>query len=160
MNILVPCFSNAPDRDHDAVVLTVNNKLIGQLEVRRRAFDLHKLTDQALYAHEYDGGPVDYLHLDDGEYLDAPEGPVLMSAHLEELELLGSWRLEPAPFVYLKVVAEGFFYAWDGRREKHGPSEIYETEVFDLASLEALWRTPMTNTPATRHLEEKKGNHA
>lgn len=160
MNIPLPCFSNAPDREHDAVVLVVDASLLEQLAARRRAFDSHKLTDQALYAHEYEGGPVHYLHLDDSEYLDAPEGPVLMSTHLEDLALIGSWRLEPAPFVYLKVVAEGFFYTWDGRREKHGPSEIYETEVFDLESLEALCRTPMTNTPTTRHQEEKKGNHA
>lgn len=146
MNILVPCFSNAPDRDHNAVVLALSNKLLGQLEARRRAFDSHKLTDQTLYAHEHEGGPVYYLHLDDGEYLDAPEGPVLLSAYLEELELLGSWRLEPAPFVYLKVVAEAFFYTWDGRREKHGPSEIYETEVFDLESLGAACLSPITPT--------------
>ena len=138
MNILLPCFSNAPDREHDAVVLVVDAALLEQLATKRRAFDLHKLTDQGLYAHEYDGGPVHYLHLDDGEYLDAPEGPVPMTEHLTDLELHGSWQLELAPFVYLKVVAEGFFYTWDGRREKHGPSETYETETFTLEQLEAL----------------------
>lgn len=154
MNILIPCFSDAPDRDHNAVVLTVDDELLGRLAANRRAFDLRKLTDPDLYAHEYEGGPIHYLHIDDygvrrshGEYLDAPEGPVLMNDHLLELELLGPWQLEPAPNVSLKVVAEGFFYTWDGRREKHGPSESYETETFDLAQLEALRLSTASQPP-------------
>lgn len=140
MNILVPCFSNAPDRDHNAVVLTVDNELLGQLEARRRAFDLHKLADRALYAHEYNGGPVHYLNVDDGDYLDSPDGPVDLDERLRDLEIEGPWHLTDADNVYLKVVREGFFYTWDGREEKHAPSEIYESDTFTLAQLAALCR--------------------
>lgn len=136
MNILIPCASNAPNRDHNAVVILLDDTLLGYLKCRRGDFDIHKLTDKGLYAHEYEGGPIHYLKIDDDNLLDAPEGPVLLNAHLEESALLGSWQLEPAPNVYLKVIAEGFFYTWDGRREKHGPSEMYETEVFELAHLD------------------------
>lgn len=132
MNILIPCASNAPDRDHNAAVLVVDDELLGRLDAYRRAFVLHKRTDCGLYAHEYEGGPIYYLKIDDGDLLDIPEGPVRLNTYLEESELLGSWQLKPAPNVYLKVVAEGFFYTWDGRREKHGPSESYETVVFAL----------------------------
>ncbi len=144
-HILLPCFSTAPDREHNAVVLIVDDELLQTLTANRRAFDMRALTDKDLYAHEYRGGLIHYLHLDeDGDFgscLDSPGEPVELIEHLEQLELLGPWHLESAQAVYLSVVAEGFFYSWDGRREKHGPSEIYETDTFALEELEALCPT-------------------
>lgn len=102
---------------------------------------MRALTDKDLYAHEYRGGPIHYLHTDEDDYgscLDSPDEPVELTEHLNQLELLGPWHLESAPAVYLGVVAKGFFYTWDGQRIKHGPSEIYETDTFTLEELEAL----------------------
>lgn len=151
MNILVPCYSTAPDREHNAVVLTVTPGLLETLAANRRAFNLRALIDKDLYAHEYRGGPLHYLHLDEddgyGSCLDSPGEPVALDEHLRELDLHGPWQLESAPNVYLKVVAEGFFYSWDGRTEKHGPSEVYETELFTLEQLAALCHNIYTRTP-------------
>lgn len=146
--ILIPCYSNAPDRDHDCVVLSVDDELLETLAANKRAFDMRKLTDPKLYAHEYRGGPLHYLHLDEddgyGSCLDSPGEPVGLTEHLNTLELHGPWRLDSATAVYLKVVEEGFLYTWDGRYEKHGPSEVYETHTFTLEELEELYRpTPL-----------------
>ena len=135
--ILIPCTSSAPDRAHDAVVLNVDDDLLATLRTRRDVFTAQS-ADSNLHAHEYGGGHLHTLKVDDGEYLDAPEGPVDLTEHLEELHLFGTWQLEAAPHVYLSVIAEGFFYTWDGRREKYGPSEIYETDVFTVEQLEEL----------------------
>lgn len=135
-HILIPCTSSAPDRAYDAVVLRVDDTLLPKLRTRRNVFDA-RAADSDLYAHEYQGGPLHCLHLDE-DFLDAPEGPVVLTEHLGELELFGPWHLSPANGVYLCVVREGFFYTWDGRTEKHGPSEIYETEVFTVKQLQAL----------------------
>ncbi len=144
--ILIPCTSSAPDRAHDAVVLEVDKSLLETLNARRRAFE--GVADPTLFAYEYLGGPVHYFRFDneDGSVsdLDSPSELVALSEHLKDWELSGGWHLEDAPNVYLKVIAEGFFYTWDGRREKHGPSEIYETEVFDLAHLRALYCPTMS----------------
>ncbi len=137
--VLIPCTSSAPDREHDAVVLNVDDALLAALSHRRDVFAAQS-ADTDLHAHEYQRGPIHYLNVDDGEYLDAPEGPVSLTEHLEALELFGSWQLEAAPHVYLSVVAEGFFYTWDGRTKKHGPSELYETDVFTVEQLEGLSR--------------------
>jgi hypothetical protein len=152
--ILIPCYSNAPDRDHDCVVLGVDDELLETLAANKRAFDMRKLTDPKLYAHEYRGGPLHYLHLDEddlcpegygyGSYLDSPGEPVGLTEHLNTPLLHGPWHLESATAVYLKVVEEGFLYTWDGRYEKYGPSEVYETHTFTLEELEALYRpTPL-----------------
>ncbi len=133
--ILIPCTSSAPDRAHDTVVLKVDDALLATLRHRRNVFAAQS-ADSDLHALEYRGGPLHYLHLDDD--LDAPDGPVILTEHLEELELFGPWQLEDAPHVYLCVVAEGFFYTWDGRTEKHGPSEIYETDVFTVEQLAVI----------------------
>lgn len=105
---------------------------------------MRALTDQNLYSQEYRGGPLHYLHLDeDDEHsscLDSPDEPVGLTEHLNTLELHGPWHLENAPAVFLSVVADGFYYTWDGRHEKHGPSEVYETETFDLTQLDAFRR--------------------
>ncbi len=138
--ILIPCTSSAPDREHDAVVLKVDDALLATLRTRRDVFAAQS-ADTDLHAHEYGGGPLHTLQVDDGEYLDAPEGPVALTEHLEELHLFGPWQLEAAPHVYLSVVAEGFFYTWDGRTEKHGPSELYETDVFTVEQIARLCQT-------------------
>ncbi len=135
--ILIPCTSSAPDRAHDAVVLRVDETLLTSLRTRRDVFALQS-ADSDLHAHEYQGGPIYYLNVDDGEYLDAPDRPVILTEHLEALELFGPWHLEAAPHIYLSVVAEGFFYTWDGRIEKHGPSELYETDVFTVEQIAGL----------------------
>ncbi len=101
--ILIPCTSSAPDRAHDAVVLRVDETLLATLRTRRDVFAAQS-ADSDLHAHEYRDGPLHYLHLDDD--LDAPEGPVVLTEHLEVLELFGSWHLEDAPHVYLSVVAD------------------------------------------------------
>ncbi len=133
--ILIPCTSSAPDRAHDAVVLRIDTALLATLRTRRNVFDAQS-ADSDLHAHEYQGGPIHYLNVDDD--LDAPDRPVILTEYLEALELLGPWHLKAAPHVYLSVVAEGLFYTWDGRIEKHGPSEIYETDVFTVEQLEGL----------------------
>lgn len=138
--ILIPCTSSAPDRNHDAVVLNIDDTLLTTLRTRRDVFDAQS-ADRDLHAHEYQRGPLHYLHVDDGDYLDAPEGSVSLTEHLEALKLLGPWHVEDAPQVYLSVIAEGFFYTWDGRREKYGPSEIYETDIFTVEQLEGLCKT-------------------
>ena len=135
-HILIPCTSSAPDRAHDAVVLRVDDTLLTTLRTRRDVFAAQS-SDSDLHTHEYQGGPLHCLRLDE-DFLDAPDGPVVLTEHLEELELFSSWYLEDAPHVHLSVVAEGFFYTWDGRTEKHGPSELYETDVFTVEQLEGL----------------------
>lgn len=139
--ILIPCVSNAPDRDHDCVVLKVDEQLHETLAANKRAFDMRKLADPKLYAHEYNGGPVHYLHVNNGEYLDAPGEPVDIEEHLGDIGLYDPFYLTAVPAVFLKVVAESFFYTFDGRVEKHGPSEIYQTDPFTLQELEALCPT-------------------
>lgn len=150
-HILIPCYSTAPDRLYDAVVLAVNDDLLQTLAANRRAFDMRALTDKNLYAHEYRGGPLHYLHLyeDDsyGSFLDSSGEPVELTDYLNMLELHGPWRLESAAAVHLKVVEEGFLYTWDGRREKHAPSEIYETEPFTLEQLATLCRSTTVHGP-------------
>ncbi len=135
MNVLIASTSSAPDRAHDAVVLRVDETLLATLRHRRDVFEAQS-ADSELHAHEYQGGPLYYLHLDDD--LDAPDGPVALTENLEELELFGPWHLEDAPHVYLSMVAEGLFYTWDGRTEKHGPSVIYDTNIFAVEQLEGL----------------------
>lgn len=132
--ILIPCYSNTPDREHDAVVLEQDDKLLAYLEANRRAFDLRALQGPDLYAHEYRGGPLSYLKLED-DVIDAPSGPITLETHLRELEYRGPWSLKAIGGVYLKVVKEGLFYNWEGRREKYGPSETYETHVFTPSEL-------------------------
>lgn len=136
-HLLIPCFSNAPDRQYDAVVLAVDEALLNSLRARRDAF-VTLAADPDLHAHEYRAVSLYYLQLDD-DWLDAPDTAVELQSHLNELELFGPWQLEAIREVYLNVIEEGFCYTWDGRREKHGPSETYETDPFTLEELETLF---------------------
>lgn len=137
-NILIGCTSNAPDREHDAVVIGVTNMLLGHLNARAQEFTEARRRFPDVYRHEYPRGSVHYLKVDDGDYMDATDKPVLLSTYLSDLEILGPWSLEPARNVYLSVIKEGFFYSWPGRQDKHGPSERYETNTFTLEELKGL----------------------
>jgi len=133
--ILVPCTSSAPDGEHEAVVLKVDEPLLETLRVKRSAFDDVAIAD--LHAHEYKGGPVNFLYPVDDEF-PPPDMPVDLTEHLADQGENGSWQLEEPPNVHLKVVAGGFSYTWGGRMANYGLSEVYETAVFTIEQLQAL----------------------
>lgn len=136
--ILIPCYSDAPDRAHNSVVIEVTDDLIDLLQARRGEFegcyrqskDLYQLE----YRHELLSAPLFLVGERDG-ILDPPEGPVELEQYLKELEI-EEYELEPAPYPYLSVVIEGFFYSWDGSQNKYGPSETYFTQTFTVEQLE------------------------
>jgi hypothetical protein len=144
---LIPCYSTAPDREHDCVVLVVDDDLLETLGGRLQAFNMDVRNFPELYRHEHRGGPLHIIEAIDG-ILDAPEGVVELEPHLKEGEITEYW-LTLAPAVYLSVVEDGFFYSFDGEYNKHGPSEEYFTEVFTLDDLKGEACPPTASSAAT-----------
>jgi hypothetical protein len=130
---LIPCFSTMPDREHDCVVLGVDDDLLETLSGRLQAFDMDLRNFPDLYRHEHRGGRV-YLINPGDNMLDAPDGVVELDPHVRGLGIY-EYTLEPAHGVYLSVAEDGFFYTFDGQYNKHGPSEEYFTETFTLDDL-------------------------
>lgn len=136
--LVVGCYSTQPNRQYDAVVFTVDHSTIRHMEQLQASFNNQRLNNQHLYRHEF---RTRNLYLIESEYmLDEPGNVTPLDKHLRELEIEAKEvSLTKILNGYLSVIDGGFFYNWDGRREKNGPSEEYESQFFTLNELRAAY---------------------
>lgn len=133
MKLVLPCFSDVYDREHDAVLLDVPLALKATLIAVRRVFDLSKADYPELERHEYRASGLLLVQDEDGrDVLDILDGP----EPFEEPDFPVTFTDIPHP--YLVVVPEGFYYIWNERKDEYGPSETYETHVFALDDIKGL----------------------
>ena len=144
--LVVPCFSNAPDRDLDHVTFEVTPFLLGMLALRAEAFAHTLMLDghTAETIYRMPGFTLETAaYSDDLEVLEAPDGPDEINHHLGIMDgdepPLTYTKLEQE--VFLHVHAEGFYFTWAGRQEKHGPSEAYDSDTFSLSDLQGEQET-------------------
>ena len=139
--LIVPCYSNAPDRDLDHVTFEVTTFFLGMLAQRFEAFMHTQMLDghTAETIFRMPGFTLETAaYSDDEETLWAPDGADEINHHLGIMDgdepPLKYTKLEQE--IFLHVHSGGFYFSWAGRQEKHGPSEDYESDTFSLSDLQ------------------------
>lgn len=133
---LVPCHSNVPDRTYDCVALHITAVALEQLAARTEQFRALRSRDPALYSFEFELSELALSSVELGGEApyDPPEGLIPLTTFLETQE--EHLTLEPLNAAsYLVVTEHGMFVTWEGRRDKYGPSETYETDSFSCEEL-------------------------
>ena len=135
MNVLISCYSTAPDREHDAVAADMGSLFVRELENRQFAFHNACKLDDKLYSHEYHCARLSLPVVRD-EIWEAPDGLLLLSTKLSEMDLEET-ELTGPELPFLVVESRGFHFNFVAG-DAYGNPVTYETDVFTLDDVRSV----------------------
>lgn len=130
-----------PDREYDCVALFFSKAQRNALAACTQRFNDVKNEFSDLYRLEFQAATFQpsRVLLDGQAPYDPPEGLTRLDEYLEGLDTpeVALNPLGVTPF--LVVTQQGVYVTWEGRRERYGPNERYETAIFSAEDVgEAL----------------------
>lgn len=142
-HVVIPCYSNLPDRDQHSVVLLVDENFIDLLKERLSAFEMDRATDRGLIRKAFIKPSglfyVAYTGTDDEE-IDPPDKPTELCRHLHVMDGDdGVVSLRPILGAELHIgLKDYFWFEWPGGDFDDGSSETYYTPAIELKDLPQL----------------------